>query len=115
MISYISGEPFINGAPLKRVAVNFAGNGNNTLVAAVTGKKIRVISGLFMAAGTLTVTFQSGAGGTGLTGAISLVANVGFVLSESELGHFETAAATLLNAATSAGIQVSGYLNYIEV
>lgn len=100
---------------VKYAVLSAASNGNNTVVAAVTGKKIRVISLWVVSAGTVTTTWQSGAGGTGLTGAASLVVNTGYVLNHNKDGWFETAAGSLLNLSLSAGIQVSGSLSYVEV
>lgn len=100
---------------IKYASLSGATSGNNTLVAAVTNKKIRVLSLYAIAAGAVTVAFQSGAGGTALTGTASLAANGGIVLPFNEGGWFETAAATLLNMSLGGVIQVSGCLSYIEV
>jgi len=97
---------------IQRVAIDHATSGNNTIVAAVTGYKIRVHNIVLVASGTTTVRFQSGAGGTALTGDISLVANVGFAPGFDPTGHFETAATTLLNLSLSAAVSVDGWLNY---
>jgi len=99
----------------KFAVVSGSTSGNNTLVAAVASNKIRVISGLFMAAGTVNVTFQSGAGGTPITGALPLVANVGFTLPYDPTGHFETGVNTLLNMSLSAAVAVTGWIKYVEV
>ena len=55
------------------ISVKFAkiaasSNGNNTLVTAVTGTKIRVLAYNLSAAGAVNAKFQSAAGGTDLTG-----------------------------------------------
>jgi hypothetical protein len=81
----------------------------------VTSKKIRVLSLFAVAAGTVNVRFESGAGGTALTGQMNLVANTGFVLPYNPLGWFETAAGTLLNMELSAAVSVDGSLVYVEV
>jgi hypothetical protein len=97
-------------------AISGSTSGDNTLVAAAgAGNKIRVLSLYLVAAGTTTVRFESGAGGTALSGAMSLVANTGLVLPFSPAGHFETAANTLLNMELNAAVQVSGSLTYIVV
>jgi hypothetical protein len=90
-------------------------NGDNTLVAAVVGKKIRVLGYNFIANGTVNAKFQSGAGGTDLTGLKYCVANMGISVSFSPVGWFETASNTLLNLNLSAGIAVGGELVYVEV
>jgi hypothetical protein len=100
----------------KFVAVSVNGSGNNTLVAAVTGKKIRVLSGHLTMSGTaVTWTFQSGAGGTGLTGALAVAQNGSISFPFSPVGHFETAAGSLLNLSLSGAQLVTGYVVYIEV
>jgi hypothetical protein len=99
----------------KFAKIDAASSGNNTLVAAVTDKKIRVLSLYMVSAGTVTVRFESGADGTALTGQSSLVANTGFVLPYSPVGWFETAATTLLNLELSGAVSVDGALTYIEV
>lgn len=100
---------------IKRAAISAASSGNNTVVSAATGKKIRVLNVVLIAGGSVNVKFQSGAGGTDLTGAIPLAANTGFSAGYCEEGHFETASATLLNLNLSAAVQVSGWLLYYEV
>lgn len=103
----------------KFAAIAAATNGNNTLLAAVTNKKIRVLQMMVMAAGTVNMYITSGAGGTvifgGSTQKINLVASTGFVLPYSPVGWFETAASTLLNANLSAAVAISGGFVYVEV
>lgn len=99
----------------KYAVIDAATSGDNTLVAAVTAKKVRVLALYLVAAGTVNVRFESGAGGTALSGQMSLVANTGFVLPYNPAGWFETASNTLLNLELSAAISVDGTLVYIEV
>ena len=91
--------------------------GDTTLVAAVAGKKIRVISMFYLAAATVSVRFESGTGGTSLTGNLQHTAQTGVVLNYNEDGWFETAAGALLNLELTGGgvIAVDGALSYIEV
>jgi hypothetical protein len=96
-------------------AISAASAGDNTLKTAVVGKKIRVTSGLLIAAAAVDVRFESGAGGTALSGVMSLAANAGFVLPYNPVGWFETAANTLLNLELGAAVQVSGHFTYEEV
>lgn len=95
--------------------IDDASSGNNTIVAAVAAKKIRVVSLLLVAAGTVNVRFEDGAGGDALTGQMNLVANTGFCLPFNPVGWFETSANTLLNLELSAAISVDGMLTYVEV
>ena len=95
--------------------IDVATSGNNTLISAVSGKKIRVLSLLMVAAGTVNTRFESGANGTALSGQMNLVANTGFCLPFNPVGWFETASAVLLNLELSAAISVDGILTYVEV
>lgn len=99
----------------KFAAIDAASSGDNTILAAVTSKKIRVVSLFVVSAGTTTVRFESGASGTALTGQMNLIANTGFVLPYNPAGWFETASGTLLNMELSAAVSVDGSFSYVEV
>ena len=102
--------------PVKFAAIDAASSGDNTLVAAVTGKKIRVLSVFYVVANTVTTRFESGAGGTALTGQmVHASAGDTLVLPFSPCGWFETAAGSLLNLELSGAVSVDGCLAYIEV
>lgn len=97
-------------------AVDVAGSGDNTLVTAQgASNKIRVHQVFLMAASAVTVRFESGAGGTALTGQMQVGANGGFVLPFSPIGWFETATNTLLNLELSSAVSVDGVLLYTVV
>mgnify|MGYP001579724226 CR=1 FL=1 len=100
---------------VRYAVINAAGSGDNTLVAAVVSKKIRVLSLFYLASGTVTVRFESGAGGTALTGQMQHIAQTGAVLPFNEDGWFETAAGALLNLELNSAVSVNGSLSYIEV
>jgi hypothetical protein len=100
---------------VKFAAIDAATSGNNTLLAAVSARKIRVVSLFLVSAGTVTVRFESGADGGALTGQMNLVANTGFVLPYNPAGWFETASNTLLNLELSGAVSVDGSFSYIEV
>ena len=104
-----------NALTPKFAIIDAATSGDNTLVAAVAVKKIRVLALFLVSAGTVNVRLESGAGGTALTGQMNLVANTGFVLPFNPAGWFETASNTLLNLELSAAISVDGALTYVEV
>jgi hypothetical protein len=99
----------------QRVQINASANGNNTLVAAVVGRRIRVLGAVLVAAGTVSPQFQSGASGSALTGAMPMVANGVLTLPFNPEGWFETAVNTLLNLNLSGAIGVTGVLQYVEV
>ena len=110
----MSGGLDTNATP-KFAVIDNATSGDNTLVAAVTGRKIRVLAYMMVAAGTVVTRFESGASGTALTGQMNWVANTGVMGAYSPVGHFETAAGSLLNLELSAAVSVDGYLVYQEV
>lgn len=101
--------------PIKFAVISASSSGNNTLVTAVTGKKIRVLSAFFIAAGAVDVRFESAAGGTALTGVMSFPANGGISLPHNPAGWFETIASQLLNMELGGAVQVSGGFTYQEV
>ena len=89
---------------------------DNTLVSAVASKKIRVVALVAVASGgENTIRFESGTGGTALTGQMQISDNGGFVLPYNPVGWFETAANTLLNMELGAATSVDGVLTYLEV
>lgn len=105
----------ITGFTPKYATIAHGNSGDNEIVAAVTGKKIRVIAVMMIAQGSALARFESGAGGTALTGQLDLKKNTGFSLCASAWGWFETAAGQALNLELSAATTVDGMLVYIEV
>lgn len=99
----------------KFAAIDAATSGDNTLVAAVVGKKIRVLAVWMVAAAAVTARFEDGASGTALTGQMNLAANGGFVLPFNPVGWFETTANTLLNLELGGAVSVDGNVVYVEV
>lgn len=115
---YSDNVVMVAGVPVtvKYAVIDHAASGDNTVVAAVTGKKIRVVFLHLIAAGAVTIRWESGASGTALTGQMNLPANGGMALDFNPCGWFaETAAGSLLNLELSAAVSVDGSLGYIEV
>lgn len=97
-------------------AISAAALGDNTLVAAVSGKKIRLLAAVLVATGGAnTVRFESGAGGTALTGQMLIALNGQLVIPLNGFGWFETVAGELLNLELSAATSVAGFLVYEEI
>lgn len=106
---------YLHGQDFKRAAVSGAGSGDNTLVAAVTGKKIKVLGLLLVANSTVAVRLESGASGTALTGVMTTTAeNLTILWPMTTPGsHWvETTAGALLNMELGGGVQVSGCVVY---
>jgi hypothetical protein len=100
----------------KYAKIAASSSGNNTLVAAVASKKIRVLAYNIMAAAAVNAKFQDGAGGTDLTGLKYFdAAGAGISVGYNPVGWFETTANTLLNLNLSGAQAVGGELVYIEV
>ncbi len=99
----------------KYAVIDAAATPDNTIVALVSSRKLRVLSMFMVSAGTVIARFESNTGGTALTGQMNLIANSGFVLPFNPAGWFETVAGELLNLELSAGVSVDGSITYIEV
>ena len=99
----------------KFAVISAASSGDNTIVAGVASNKLRVLAGMLLASGTVSVRFESGAGGTALTGVIPLTAQTGFQIPFCPVGNFETASAALLNLELSGAVGVYGWIVYVEV
>jgi len=103
---------------VKRAAIAAASSGNNTLVAAVAGKKIRVVSIAFIAAGAVSLYFDSASGVIfgGSTNKMAFAANGGICLPHNQHGWFQTSAVNEdLRVNLSGAVAISGGLTYIEV
>lgn len=102
---------------MKYAAISASSSGSNTVVAAVTGKRIRVLSYVMVAAGDVTATWQSAS--TNLSGGMALAANGGAAPSAGQatpgglIGQFETNQGEALNLNLSAAVSVAGHLTYI--
>jgi hypothetical protein len=100
---------------IKRVPIDNAGNGDNTLVTGVAGKRIRVLALIAVMTGTaVTIRFESNAGGTALTGQMQPTQGGGFVLPFNPVGWFETEPGQLLNLELGGAQSVDGVLVYVE-
>lgn len=84
------------------------------LLALVSGKRIRIVSMLVMAAADVTLTLRSG-GSTAISGVLPLLAKSGFVLPYNPVGWFQTASGEKLDAVLGGSVDVDGFFTYIEV
>ncbi len=95
--------------------ISGATSGNNTVLAAVTGKRIRVIGLCMVAAATVTARFESAADGTALTGVMTMITGVP-ITAYDPLGLFEQdVVSELLNLELGGAVQVSGFLTYLLI
>ncbi len=103
---------------VKRAAVSASGAGDNTIVSAVAGRKLRVLALHLNAAGAVNAKLRSdvGGGGTDITG-LHVFAAAGDAWEMNTLGYgwCETAAGKALNLNLSGAVAVAGVLVYAEV
>lgn len=103
--SYYGGEPL-------RAVVDTGDSGDNTLIAAVSGKSICVLGAFLVSAGTVEAAFQSDASGTAISGPITLTAGTGFVLPQGFGCWMLAVEGELLNLDLSDAINVGGIIVY---
>lgn len=102
---------------MKYAVINASASGSNTIVAAVTNKRIRVLSYTMIAAGDVTVTWRSAS--TAISGPMALATNGGAAPSAGQatpaglIGQFETNQGEALNLNLSAAVAVGGHITYI--
>lgn len=109
-------HPCVSQAQVKYAVVDAAGNGDNTVIAAVSGKRIRVLAGSLTMTGTaVTIRFESAASGTALTGQMTPAQGQTITLPFCPFGHFQTVAGELLNLELGGAQSVDGWLVYQEV
>lgn len=98
-------------------SIDTATSGDNTIVAAVPNRKIRVINYTAIASADVSIRWKSGAS-TNLSGAMALAANGGAAPAgtgqapSGHIGLFETAPGQALVLNLSGAVQVSGHLAY---
>ena len=96
----------------KYLPVTASSSGDNPIVTAVTGKKIRVLSYVLSSSGSVNAKWRSGT--TDISGLIYTAATTN-ASSTAPLGLFETAAGQALNLNLSAAVPMGGHLTYVEV
>ncbi len=102
---------------MKYAIVNASASGSNTIVAAVTNKRIRVLSYVIIAAGDVSATWQSAS--NALSGPMASAAHGGAAPSAGQatpgglIGQFETNQGEALNLNLSAAVAVGGHITYI--
>ena len=113
-----TGVLYSGGTPItpKFAPITATSLGSTNLVAAVAGKKIRVLKAIVSYGAQVQAKFVSnGTTPTDLTGLFYGAANAGFGLSYAPVGSVETLAGEPLAINLSAAAPVGGVLTYIEV
>lgn len=97
-------------------AVIAASGTDNTIVAAVATKKIRVLAFNMISQVGVNARFQSGTGASNLlTGTYFISSNGGLVAGYNPMGWFESSGNNLLNLKLSAATSIGGSLTYLEI
>lgn len=99
----------------KFAKISCSSSGANIIVAAVTSKKIRVLSYVLVANAAVNAKWQSHTTPTDLSGLLYLAANGGVSAPFSQVGHFESLSGESLDLNLSSAIAVGGHITYIEV
>lgn len=97
-------------SPIKRTFLNASSLGSTLVVAGAGDSRIRVFSVATVAAGAVSVKFQSAA--TDISATFALAANGGFILPFNEHGWFETAPGESLNFNLSAAVATGVSIQY---
>lgn len=93
---------------VKYASISTSASGDTTVVAAVTGKRIKVIDYVLTRASAVNMKWRSGT--TDITGLLYNGAAPGF----NPVGHFRTAVGELLAINLSAAVGVGGHITYVE-
>lgn len=99
---------------IKYAAIAEASSGNNEVVAAVTGKAIRVLAYVLVANDAVNAKWRSA--NTDKSGLLYLAANGGVAATGApDIPLLETAAGEALNLNLSGAVAVGGHVTYVEV
>jgi hypothetical protein len=93
--------------------ISASSSGDNAIVAAVTGKRIRVLSYLLVANAAVNAKWRSAT--TDVTGLLYLAANGGAACAFEGLGCFQTAVGEALNLNLSGAVAVGGHCTYLLI
>lgn len=110
--NYENGNAF--GSPVKNLPLNFSTNGQNDVIAAVSGKKIRILALHLWAASAVNLTVKSGSSTTRF-GPIPLSTSGTYIEAGPNGWVAETATNIALNLFLSSGVAVTGFISYVEV
>jgi len=97
----------------KFAIISASTSGANTIVTAVSGKKIRVLSYNFIANGNVNAKWQSNT--TDISGLKYCTQYSGLVANFNPVGWVETASGEALKLNLSAAIAIGGEITYIEI
>ena len=105
---------------MKSAVISASSNGDNTLVAAVTNRRIRVLGFVLTFSGAVNAKFTDGAAGSALTGLLYGVGTAPIPVTApcvppvvgSQPGWFATSQGNALVLNLSSGVAVGGFVLY---
>jgi len=101
-----------NNSQTKNAPINFSASGDNTVVAAVAGKWIKVVRLYLVVGGATNITFKDGSA-ISFSGAMPMAANGAIVLDVADtLLWFNATGNFVINSSNA--VQVSGEVYYIQ-
>jgi hypothetical protein len=113
--SSLATDALMNGnTVLTPIFASISSTGSANTVAAVGGKKIRIVSMFIVVAGATTVQFQSNTT-SNVSGAMSFATNGGISLPFNPVGWFQTNTGEGLNHVLGTSVGFAGGLTYITV
>lgn len=99
---------------IKEAIINASASGQQNVIAAVSGKSIRLISAVLSVSAQVNVQWKSGGGGN-LSGLMYCEMRGGAAWQFNPHGWFQTAVGEALAISLSAAVPVGGTIQYIEV
>jgi hypothetical protein len=103
------------GLPFTKAKISVSTATTTTLVAAQSGKKIRVVSMYLVTASAQTITLQSHTTTSNSDGGLAYAANGGIALAFNPAGWFDTTSGEALDLVTGASGVVGGQLAWVGV
>jgi hypothetical protein len=110
-------DKLLADGPITDYLINISASGDNQIIAAATGFRYRIISGILTAAGKVVVTLKSGtgAGGTAISGPMHFGTDGQMVLPANGGGYATTASGGALNFSLGHAIAVGGVLQVQKI
>lgn len=118
LVETVAPLPVKPGAPVtgdySSASVNVSASGETALVAATASQSIRLMALFIVFAAACTVKFRDGAGGTDLTGDMTMKPGGSIVLDPSGEPWLKTTNGNAFVMVLSAAVQVSGRIQYTK-
>ena len=104
-----------SGVPVTPQFATISLTATGTVVAAVAGKRVRVLAYLVVCTAPNAITWQTSTGNVPLSGSMSFGTSGGVSAPFSQVGHFQTVSGDSLSLLLGSATQVSGHLTYVMV